>query len=97
MSRRTRFIRPDGRLPLGADLPVDVLRRAEQIAQESGVELAVVLGDLAAMALPDLLTEMAEGAVAEGARRRLAQYLPPNAKELPASHTGLPASTSESA
>jgi hypothetical protein len=66
--------RPDGafaypgRLTVRVLVPDDLLAEAQRLAAERGLDLAIVLGDLAAEALPD--------ALAEAARHRLASRPP---------------------
>lgn len=68
---RSRVRTRDGRLRLRVDLPQDVVAQADRIASETGIEREVVLGDLAASALPDLLAELADDLVARAAKQRL--------------------------
>jgi hypothetical protein len=53
------------------ELPPGVLAKAQEIADETGMDLEDVLGDLAAAALPGLLAELADEVVSKAARERL--------------------------
>jgi hypothetical protein len=83
-------IRPDGRLRLRVDLPDDVVNVAERVAAELGTDRELVLGDLAAAALPGLLAELAEETVARSARERLLRTSFENAEMPPALAEGTP-------
>lgn len=83
-------IRPDGRLRLRVDLPDDVVNAAERVAAELGTDLELVLGDLAAAALPDLLAELAEETVARSARERLSRTSLEDAEMPPVLTEGTP-------
>lgn len=72
MTRRSSTMRrPDGRIRVRTDLPADVVAEAKRIAADTGAELEVVLGDLAAVALPGLFVEVADDLVSRAARERL--------------------------
>jgi hypothetical protein len=64
-----------GRVTVRVRIPSGLLARAERIATEREVDVAIVLGDLVAQELPD--------ALAEAARERLAPHLPPEKEEVP--------------
>lgn len=68
-----------GRLTVPVRVPDDLLAEAERIAQRTGEDRAVVLGDLVASALPAALAEAADDFVAAPARERLAGHLPHDA------------------
>jgi hypothetical protein len=48
-----------GRLTVRVPVPVGLLIDAQRLAEERGVDVAIVLGDLAAAALPDALADAA--------------------------------------
>ena len=77
MSRpRSSAIRPDRRVRLRVDLPREVLAAAEEIVKATGLDREVVLGDLAAAALPGLLAQAADRVVGQPARARLFPVIP---------------------
>lgn len=61
-----------GRVTIPVRVPGDLVAKAERIAQRTGEDRAVVLGDLVASVLPD--------ALAEAARELLAPHLSPDAE-----------------
>jgi hypothetical protein len=65
-----------GRTTVPVRVPADLLAEAERIADQLGVDRAVVLGDLVASALPAALAEAADDLVGAPARARLAGLLP---------------------
>lgn len=69
-----------GRATLRVQVPADLLAEAERIANELGVDRAVVLGDLVASALPGALAEAADDLVGVPARDRLAGRPLPDAQ-----------------
>lgn len=80
-----------GRATLRVQVPADLLAEAERIANELGVDRAVVLGDLVASALPGALAEAADDLVGVPARGRLAGCLLPDAER----PRGLPGACSD--
>jgi len=92
MTRRSSTMRrSDGRIRVRTDLPADVVAEAKRIAADTGAELEVVLGDLAAVALPGLFVEVADDLVSRAARERLTGVvLVPDAEAPPAPAEGVP-------
>lgn len=65
-----------GRVTWPVRVPLDLLVEAQRIADRHDVDRAVVLGDLAASAVPGALAEAAEDLVGAPARERLAGRRP---------------------
>ena len=64
-------MRPDGRVRLHVEVPVDIASLVDELVARSGLDRETVLGDLAAVGLPALLAELADEAVAHKALGRL--------------------------
>jgi hypothetical protein len=76
-------MRPDGRVRLRVEVPVDVAGLVDDLVARSGLDREAVLGDLAAVGLPLLLAELADEAVADDALRRLITIDLPPEEEMP--------------
>jgi hypothetical protein len=94
--RSTSIVRPDGRVRLRVEIPAEVADFAAELARHSGLDHEAVVGDLAAVGLPGLLAELADGALAESARKRLQSLLTLDA-EMPPHHSvgGIPGEVSQ--